>query len=227
MNEELDITESLKKLMKAKGIGPQKLSSLTDVPSRFIDALLEGSFEKLPARPYIRGYLFKISNVLGVDNDHLWQIYRSSAESASSGERDTLPTNRFAIKKISPGTVISIAAASLVVLLFAINFNRILGKPTLDISLPETTEEMVIAVNGFVDPNDRLTLNGELIYTDEGGGFEKQVQLEPGINTLEFKVKRYLGREATITKQIIYLSVEEQTKTENDKTQNGTQEEQN
>ncbi|MBU2101302.1 helix-turn-helix domain-containing protein [Patescibacteria group bacterium] len=204
MNEHEDVVETLKNLMKSKGIGPQRLSSMTDVPKRFIDALLQGDFKNLPARPYIRGYLFKISNTLGVENDSLWDIYRSSVETPSSGEKDKLPINRFAIKKIDSGKIIAILSVILVVAFFAINLNRIIGRPTIDMALPESTDQKILQVEGFIKPGDQLTLNGELIYTDEEGGFVKDVQMELGLNTLEFKIHRYLGREATVLKQVFY-----------------------
>lgn len=204
MDEAEDIVEVLRKLMKSKGIGPGRLASLTDIPSRFIDALLEGNFDQLPSQPYIRGYLFKISNALGAENDYLWQIFRSSVEALSSGEKDRLPTNRFALEKMSKSTMIWIVAGLSIFLLISLNFNRILGKPSIDVTVPDTTEESVITVTGVINPDDRLTLNGEIIYTNDIGNFEKQVQLEPGLNTLEFKAKRYLGRETKLVKQVFY-----------------------
>ncbi len=204
MDEAEDIVEVLRKLMKSKGIGPGRLASLTDVPSRFIDALLEGNFDQLPSQPYIRGYLFKISNALGAENDYLWQIFRSSVEALSSGEKDRLPTNRFALEKMSKSNMIWIVAGLIIFLLISLNFNRILGKPSIDVIVPDTTEESVVTVTGMINPDDRLTLNGEIIYTDDIGNFEKQVQLEPGLNTLEFKAKRYLGRETKLVKQVFY-----------------------
>jgi len=204
MSEHQGIADALKNLMKSKGIGPQRLASMTDVPKRFIDAILQENFDKLPARPYIRGYLFKISNVLGADNDSLWEIYRTSIEAPSSGESDTLPVNRFAIKKMDSGKVVTILFVVLIVVFFALNLNRIIGKPGVDIVLPESTNEEILIVTGLVNPDDRLTLNGELIYTDEEGNFSKNVQMEPGLNTLEFRVSRYLGRETKIVKQVFY-----------------------
>ena len=204
MDETEDIVEVLKKLMKSKGVGSGRLSSLTDVPSRFIDALLEGNFDQLPSQPYIRGYLFKISTALGAENDYLWQIFQSSVEASSSGEKDRLPINRFALQKMSKTTMVWIIAGLVVFLLISLNFNRILGKPTIDVTVPDTTEESVVMVIGVINPEDRLTLNGEIIYTNDIGSFEKQVQLEPGLNTLEVKARRYLGRETKLVKQVFY-----------------------
>src|SRR3990167_7489717 len=204
MDETEDIVEVLKKLMKSKGVGSGRLSSLTDVPSRFIDALLEGNFDQLPSQPYIRGYLFKISTALGAENDYLWQIFRSSVEALSSGEHDRLPSNRFALQKMSKSTMIWILSGIVVFLLISLNFNRILGRPSIEVVVPDTTEESVVTVTGTINPDDRLTLNGEIIYTNDIGSFEKQVQLDPGLNTLEFKAKRYLGRETKLVKQVFY-----------------------
>ena len=204
MDEVEDIVEVLKKLMKSKGIGAARLASLTDVPSRFIDAILEGNFDQLPSQPYIRGYLFKISTALGAENDHLWQIFRSSVEALSSGEHDRLPINRFALQKMSRPMMIWILVGIVAFLLISLNFNRILGKPSIDVTVPDTTEKSVTMVTGTINPDDQLTLNGEIIYTNDIGVFEKQVQLEPGLNTLEFKVKRYLGRETKLIKQVFY-----------------------
>jgi len=211
MADNEDVIEEIRRLMKAKGIGPTRLSNLTDIPSRFVDAILDGDFDNLPARPYIRGYLFKISNVLGAESDHLWQLYRASSEARSSGEKDKLPANRFALKRMNRGTVIGITAVVALLLLLAFNFNRIIGRPTIEVSVPETTEESVITVTGLINPEDRLTLNDEIIYTDDIGRFEKQVQLEPGLNTLRFRVSRYLGRETDLVEQVFYQAPQEET----------------
>ena len=67
-----------------------------------------------------------------------------------------------------------------------------------------TKQYKTITVSGNVEVRDTLTLNGEVIYPNEEGFFEKRVQLEPGLNTLEFKVKRYLGQESSLIKQVFY-----------------------
>lgn len=201
---EASISQTLKDLLKSKSISANKLATLTDVPHRFIDAILKEDFDQLPARPYIRGYLFKISDALGAGSDELWEVYRASADSASSGDRDTLPANRFALKRLSPGVVVGGITVVVLLVLLGMNLNHILGKPTIDINVPEATTEDTVTVTGIMNPNDRLTLNEEIIYTNDAGEFEREVQLEPGLNSLEFKVSRYLGRETTIIRQVIY-----------------------
>ncbi|MEX2054175.1 MAG: helix-turn-helix domain-containing protein [Candidatus Colwellbacteria bacterium] len=225
MADNEEVVEEIRRLMKTKGIGPARLANLTDIPSRFIDSILEGNFDNLPARPYIRGYLFKISNILGADSDHLWQMYRSSSEAQSSGERDKLPTNRFALQKINRGVIMGLIATAALLLLLIFNFNRIVGKPNIDVVVPQTTEESVITVSGLINPDDRLTLNEEIIYTDDVGHFEKQIQLEPGLNTLTFIVNRYLGRETVLVEQVFYQVPQEEIEIIEEQIIDGSQEE--
>lgn len=190
--------------MEARGLDAGKLSDLTDVPQRFIASLVSGNFSDLPSEPYIRGYLFKIAGVLDADPNFLWRNFRQSAELHSSGPEDILPTNRFSLRKVS-NKKIWIGLIALILLGFlALRINSILGKPTLDVTLPKTTTSQVIDVKGRVNPGDTLTLNNEVVYPDEKGEFVKRVSLDSGLNVMEFKVERRLGREITVQKQVFY-----------------------
>ena len=199
-----NITALLQESMEVKGLDAGKLADLTDVPQRFISSLVSGDFNNLPSEPYIRGYLFKIAGVLEADPNFLWRSFRQSAEIHSSGSGDVLPANRFGLKKVSNKKVWIILAAIAVLIFLSFRINSILGKPTLEVSLPEATASQIIDVTGQVTPGDTLTLNDEVIYPDKSGKFEKKVQLESGPNTLKFRVERYLGREITVDKQVLY-----------------------
>lgn len=187
-----------------RGLDAAKLSEATDVPQRFIASLVGGDFSDLPSLPYIRGYLFKIAGVLEADPNVLWRAFRESADIRSSGHQDLLPVNRFSLRKVSSKKLWIVLVAIVLVGFLGLRLNSILGKPTLEVTLPETSVSQLIVVEGKVSPGDTLTLNGEVIYPYEDGNFQKEVQLEPGLNTLEFKVKRRLGRETTVVKQVIY-----------------------
>jgi len=190
--------------MESKGMDAGKLSDLTDVPQRFIVSLVGGDFKNLPSEPYIRGYLFKIAGVLDADPNFLWRSFRQSSEIHSSGSADLLPANRFSLQRISSKKVWIVLIVLTLLGFLGFRIDSILGKPTLDVTLPETTTNQTINVTGKVNPGDTLTLNNEVVYPDERGQFEKEVQLETGLNTLEFRANRFLGRETRIVKQVFY-----------------------
>lgn len=197
----------LVELLEERDINPEKLSYATNVPIRFITALLEGNFKDLPAKPYVRGYLIKIATALSVANEIVIEAYLESTEIRSSGGKDKLPINRFSIQKMNKNFVV--VAVLIVGLLIFLGFriNDIMGTPTLQINLPEnpiSTTEQTFKITGKISARDKLTLNQEIVYTNEDGSFEKEVTLSLGLNTFEFDAIRFLGREIKIIRRVVY-----------------------
>ncbi len=206
-NETKHISELISGLMQERSVNVDKLALVTNIPRRFISALIEGDFKRLPAKPYVRGYLTKIAAALNIEPAFLLKAYKDTTEMKGSGEKDTLPVNRFAIQRINKNFVIVVLLIIIVVGFLTFRMKDILGTPSLEVGLPENTlvtKEEVIKVAGSINPKDRLTLNQEIVYTDEAGKFEKEISLSPGLNTLEFDVKRFLGRETKVIRQIFY-----------------------
>jgi hypothetical protein len=204
----ISVNQILQQLMEEQKIDTATLAKLTDIPKRFVEALVKGNFAELPAGPYVRGYLFKIAAVLKTDPQILWQTYRRQVRLVAAGEEDKLPANRFALRSMGGRRLLALAVLIILLVFLGLRLNNILGKPEIEVSLPETTSSDTITVTGKIQPGDSLTLNNEVIYADETGRFAKEVQLEPGLNTLEFRAQRHLGRETKIIKRVYYQPVQ-------------------
>ncbi len=201
-----ELGDILKEAMQDKSVTPEKLALLTSIPKRFIDSLVDQDFTKLPARAYVRGYLVKIAITLGIDQEEILEIYKDSEGIKSSGETDNLPENRFVREKIN-NRFVSIVIIGLIILGYAaFRIGDVLGIPTIVITSPQSdiVNEANVRFEGKISPGDNLTINGEIIYTYSNGSFSKDVSLDPGLNNFEFLVKKFLGRESRVTRQIIY-----------------------
>ncbi len=204
-----NISGPILEAIKLKGFTLDKLSQLTGVPERALALLLEERFDQLPPAPYVRGYLVKVAEVLNLDGHALWQEYlKNRPELRKSGKEDVLPPNRFAIPKLNK----KIVAASVVVLFvlgyLAFRLPGLFGRPDISITnLPADqtiVQEAGFTVHGIMNPADELTVNGEAVYPDKSGNFEKNLLLQPGFNNVTFQVKKLLGKTYVITKQIFY-----------------------
>lgn len=207
-SEEKTVAAVLLDAMKVQGMTFEKLVQTTGISDRFLALLLEENFEKLPASPYLHGYILKIGEALRFDGERLWQEYfKNSNGMRRSGAADTLPGKRPEVRARSR-KVIAIGIAIIVVVLgyVAYRIQQSLGEPALATNI--TNDMRVTAaefdVKGTIDPRDRIILNGAQLYPDTKGNFEKKVELQPGFNTLAFTVKKFLGSEYTINKQIFY-----------------------
>ncbi len=209
MQEPKLLTEMLAEHLEQKGYSAEKLAAITSVPERFVATLLNGEYKSLPAAPYLRGYLKKIAQVLEIDPNEMWRLYEKENAPHSSGEKDYLPGNRFAIQHISKKNAILAVISGLLILYAGINADRLLGKPKLTITNPSSenislTMPFVVLQGKLENPKDLITINSVTVNIDDSGEFQKEFTLDLGANTFEIIAKRFLGRETRIIRQITY-----------------------
>ncbi len=198
----------LTEILQDKNINLAKLSESTGISERFLKALIEEKYEKLPAAPYIRSYLFKIAEALSVDGQKLWQEYQKNTQLKKSGTNDRLPFNRFSPKPLNKKIIFALILVILAGYL-TFQYSFFLGKPTLSLlgqlaSSTNSISDPNLKIEGRVKSGDQLMINKESTYVDENGYFQKDFPLQSGQNIIQFQIKRFPGREITITKQILY-----------------------
>ncbi|MFA5099001.1 MAG: helix-turn-helix domain-containing protein [Candidatus Paceibacterota bacterium] len=212
-NEFKSLREIFNEALELRNLDVKKLSEMTDIPVYYLSALSSGDPKKLPASPYVRGYLAKIADVLKIDVDSLLEAYKQEISiwpAKSSGPEDKLPPNRFALKNKRKITIIGASAAGILAILIflAFQFSGFLGNPKIEIINPVedsiVINSPIIKLTGIINPQDKLTINGEEVLAKTDGRFEKEFSLQPGPNEVKFTVKRFLGKEITVPKMIIY-----------------------
>ena len=199
----------LDEALELRNVNLEKLSALTGIPERYIWAIQNVEIDKLPPYPYVRGYIKKISLALSLNHDEIWELYKKELSHKTSGAYDKLPSNRFAIKEVSKKSIGLGLLAILLLIYLGMNLNRLIGEPELIITNPQ---ELIVAVTGELfelsgrlgQRRDKLLINNEEIFVESDGSFTKDINLQPGLNTIEFKAKRLLGREKIAIRQILY-----------------------
>ena len=202
-----NITEIFHEALEIRGLNIEKLAELTDIPKMYLTALYDADFKKLPATPYVRGYLMKIAEILKIDGEMLWQTFKNE-NITTSGANDKLPSNRFLIKPLKKRVFTFGFFAILVVIYLAWQGSNLLGSPKIEITNPAfptiIVNEQNLTLSGETDKQNKLTINNEEIFINDDNKFEKEIFLQPGVNTIEFKIKKLLGKEVKVMRQIIY-----------------------
>ena len=207
MNENLNFQDFFNSKIRERGLTLKKLSELSGITLKYLEYLSAGNFEALPSAPYFRGYLEKLGKILDFDHKEWWQNIKKEEVVKTAGTEDRLPKNRFALssprKFIWPAIVLL-----LVVFYFGVRFSKIFGEPQVRVSYPTedltNTASREIVVRGELKDGDKLVINGEVINVEMDGAWEKNILLEPGLNTIEIRAKKFLGRETRIIRQILY-----------------------
>jgi len=203
-----NLKEILNEAFSLRNVNLEKLAHLTNIPPHYLVALYEGNFSRLPAAPYVRGYLMEIAGVLSIDGQLLWQVYKNENTIKISGPQDILPSNRFAIRPFNKKWLVIGIILFLAIMYFIWRANEFLGIPQIEIAVPSINNAVVntssVKLSGKISPRDKLSINSQEIFTDSNGYFEQEFSLQPGLNTVEFKIKRFLGKETKVVRQIIY-----------------------
>ncbi len=206
--ENASFKDFLKEYADIKNLSVKKLSDATGVPERYLEAMMDGDKESLPPSPYIRGYISKLASVLDFDSEEMWRLCKKDFLSENSSYPDRLPSNRFAIKRFDKKILLGGLLGLIIIVYIVWNFNKFIGNPKLELTYP-TSENLIVAqptisIEGRTDSNNKLTINDSEIYVDEDGRFQQEIILDPGLNIIKIKSKKFLGREADITREIIY-----------------------
>lgn len=203
-----DLKSLLSEALELRNVNHEKLAQITGISERYIWAIQNVELEKLPPAPYVRGYIKKIAEVLRLNHDEIWDLYKKEMSNKTSGKYDTLPENRFAIRQLSRKQMFALVLGIIFLFYLIFNIGRLLGKPNLVISNPQqsiiTTSENHMLLTGTLAQRDKLTINGEEVFIDTSGSFAKDFPLQMGLNVIEFKAQRFLGREASATRQVLY-----------------------
>lgn len=203
-----DLKSLLSEALELRNVNHEKLAQITGISERYIWAIQNVELDKLPPAPYVRGYIKKIAEVLRLNHDEIWDLYKKELSHKTSGKYDTLPENRFAIRQLSRKQIFAITLGLIFSVYLIFNISRLLGKPNLEIANPPqsiiTTSENHILLTGTMNRQDKLTINNEEVFIDSNDSFTKDFPLELGLNVIEFKAKRFLGRETSEIKQVLY-----------------------
>ena len=81
-----DITEFtgavLKMLRELRGLSSRNVADATKLSARYIEAIEEENYKKLPARPYLRGFLFSYARALGYEPHRIVNDYMKRYDAA-------------------------------------------------------------------------------------------------------------------------------------------------
>ncbi|MBI2033603.1 MAG: helix-turn-helix domain-containing protein [Candidatus Liptonbacteria bacterium] len=207
MPENINFQDFFNSKIRERGLTLKKLSELSGITLKYLEYLSAGNFEALPSAPYFRGYLEKLGRILDFDDAEWWQNIKEEEVVKTSGTLDQLPKNRFAlsspVKFIWPAIILI-----LVVFYFGARFSKIFGQPRVSIAYPTEAFTNIasqkIVVRGELKDGDKLVINGEVVVLEDDGSWEKNILLEPGLNTILITAKKFLGREIRIIRQVLY-----------------------
>jgi hypothetical protein len=209
--EKRRLRESILDQIESKDLTAKDVVNATGIPEQYLDAILNDQRNRLPAFPYIRVYLVKVAEVLGLDPNEVILEYKTEFTSLISGSADTLPGNRFALpsskkKYLIIGGIVGILLIGFILknVGFFSQPRLVLIMPPIDSRDPFIVESSTIMLSGKIESGDKLTINNQITPVEFDGTFTMRYDLDPELNHIEFRVSRFLGEDLLVTKKVFY-----------------------
>jgi hypothetical protein len=197
--------EIIKQEREKKKISIQKLSVFTNIPQHILKKLEEGNIPSLPASVFIKGYFKKISEILEIDSEELWNIFLKEKDKffkKNISNKEKLNSDK-KYSKILKSFIFLIFI--LIIFFFVIQIKIFLLPPKIEIIEPKTdmiTQQEYIIVSGKGKKNSYVDINGKEVYIGEKGIFQEKIYLNKGNNEIILTSENTIGKKRIITRTI-------------------------
>lgn len=183
------------------------------IAPRYVAALEEGAYHIFPAKIYAHGFLKRSLVFLGITEEYQQQACMDLFQDewlAHFPEKDTaqvaLPEKQKYVLLLTPSRImqaIGVLAVGVFLVFLGIQLRHFTGAPALALQEPTNnfvTDRPAVQVKGITEKESQLTVNGREVTIDGAGNFDAEIDLQHGVNMLEFLVRNRFGKETRVTR---------------------------
>ncbi len=179
-----------------RGLSVDQLSSLTKIDSKYISALEQDDYLKLPSETFAKGFIRNLSLRLDLNPQELIAIFRRDfrlPEQISISRRHP----RFALPDYTKQILPFLLGGVVFVVYLIFQFRAIVTPPKLSVLRPEIGAVLVspVELEGETDIDATIFINEETkVRSDSSGHFFTRVNLPLGETTIEIKTVNRFSR---------------------------------
>jgi transcriptional regulator with XRE-family HTH domain len=208
--------QQLKTARQNLDLTPAEAAGKINISLKYLLALENGEYEKLPGEVYGRSFLRVYLKFLGLEQAGLFPLYQSEFKIYSKTRKVVLADFKQPVKRVSLFELLAAPkiarSLGVLILIFACLFylgfkiKIIMTPPSLVVEKPidnQITDQNFIEVTGTVEKEAVLEINGQQVIADQNGRFSEIMDLQPGINSIEFKAEKRHGKQTKIYRQVV------------------------
>lgn len=193
-----------------KKLSLEEVARATKIKSHFLAALERGDYHSLPSPAYAQGFVKNYAAYLELPQAEIAALFRREFDEKKAYKvlpdalvkREEFPLKRIRLQQ-------SLVIAALVLFLFfgylLFQYRYVFIPPSLTLStpVPGATVKQELIVSGKTDSNATVLVNNNPVTLNEQGEFTKRLSLFPGKTNLTVKATNRLGKETTVTREIV------------------------
>ena len=204
--------EKLRALRRGQAVTLDLMESETHIQRVYLEALEWGKYQNLPEPLYTRNFIRAYARVLNADANYFIELYEEEVGRCDLVEHMRMPRQRvrggkfFVWSKLWKYGSLALVALSFFGYL-GWQVTAITAAPDVIISNPEdssVTDTAIIHVEGQVDDETNVYINGEEVVVNADRTFSAPVDLERGLNFIKVEARRRYSRTAIINRRVVF-----------------------
>ncbi len=206
----LCLGEKFKKRRAELGLLLTAISKATRIPLKYLEAIEQDNFSKLPAaKTYRLAYVREIARLLELNaGECVHQFVNEGGLNAIpvAHPRQSIKLTMFSSVSVFLRAALLSGAVALFSGYLIWQVKGILEPPRLIIYSPlegHVLSQPSTTVEGETEKESRLTVNGQEIMVKENGKFEARINLSNGVNTIIIEATKKHGKTTSITRHLV------------------------
>lgn len=184
----------------------------TKIRKTYLLALEKDDYQSLPSVATTKGFIRNYAQFLGLEPERVVAIFKRDYRRVQE-QKAIFPSTADLNKQFrwSPKkTLILVVALFILAFLtyLVYQYHGLLGRPRLEVYLPadnqQVSEEQIV-VKGKTEPDNSVSINGNLTQVNDQGEFNHRFRLVSGENKIMIEATNRLGRKTRQTRTV-YLS---------------------
>lgn len=193
------VGERLRAAREEMGLSRKDVEKATRVTAKYIRALEEHAFDKLPETLYAKNFVRALSKHYGLDPAVMTEALLRETTAVSGKEPEPtklierLHGKRLVATPIAIKIGVLVIAFASVVSYFAYSVHSILRPPRLIVHTPQDSQvfdERQVTLEGETEPEVELTVNQESVLIESDGTFRETLNLPEGVSILRVAAKK-------------------------------------
>lgn len=183
----------------------------TKIRKPYLLALEKDDYQSLPSVATIKGFIRNYAQFLGLESERVVAIFKRDYRRLQE-QKAIFPSTADLNKqfKWSPKkTLILVVALFILAFLtyLVYQYHGLLGRPRLEVYLPADNQQVSeerIMVQGKTNPDNSVSINGNLTQVNDQGEFNYRFRLVSGENKIMIEATNRLGRKTRQTKTVYF-----------------------
>ncbi len=209
LNEPEYLGAKFKKTREEKNLTLEDMVDITHIEKKYLIAIENGNYNLLPkTKAHRSAYIREYCQALELNCENFLDQFKEETR------HEKIPSDPSGSYQKYYLTSVSIFLRNIFIILAILAFftyigfqiNGILTPPKLLVLSPiegQSTDELVVMIQGEAEKESQLTVNGKEIMLNEKGQFESLIDLSEGLNTIIISATKKHGKTTTVIRHVV------------------------